>query len=300
MIKIVQKRNGAGFENNDTFRNYYQYTEQGVDLALVECGYEHCDPNHYWMGRKGFHIIHVISSGKGTLEIGGCTYKLSAGDGFYVAPDQDVKYTADEEDPWEYRWLGFTGTRAVIAMNLTNIPSSIIFHVDDLQDTIGLMSDIYDHASCMTERGEMMALGYLHFFLARLMTNHGRKDRIVSASSELVNLAISMIRENYMHDYGVQEICDGLNITRSYLYKLFMRYCKISPSDYLLKFRLEKAREILASQNVPIGAIAEKTGFASHAYFTKRFHMAYGITPREYARGLHTQLIDDDARYFDE
>lgn len=296
MIQIVQSRIGAGFENNDTFLNYCQYSEHGVDLALMECGYENCDPKHYWMGRKGFHIVHVIFSGKGTLEVNGQQYALQAGDGFYIAPDQEVKYTADEQEPWEYRWLGFMGTRAVIALNLTNLPETNVFHVSDLAGMNDLLGKVYEQASRMTEQGELMALGYLHFFLAKLMDDYGKQERTTNVSSELVNLATAMIRENYAHDFGVQEICRGLNITRSYLYKLFMRYYKISPSDYLLKFRLEKAREILASQNCPINTVAERAGFSSHAYFTKRFRMAYGITPREYAQSFQKTLEEESGQ----
>lgn len=289
MIQIVQSRVGAGFENNETFLNYYQYTEQGVDLALLECGYEKCDPNHYWMGRKGFHIIHIILSGKGTLEIGGRRYKLQAGEGFYIGPDQQAKYTADEEDPWEYRWVGFLGTRAVIAMNLTDIPSLIVFRMSDVEKVDEQLKEIYEAASMRTEQGEMRAIGTLHYFLADLVDEHREEDRQPSVCSELVTLATALVRENYSHSFCVEDICKGVNVSRSYLYKLFMRYYRMSPSDYLLKYRLEKAREILASQNCPINVVAEMVGFSSHAYFTKRFRMAYNITPKAYVRSLRKE-----------
>lgn len=289
MIQIVHSRVGAGFENNETFLNYYQYGEYDVDLALVECGYEKCDPRHYWMGRKGFHIIHVISSGKGVLEVEGRRYELHAGDGFYIAPDQEVKYTADEQEPWEYRWIGFMGTRAVIALNSISLPDTTVFRVDDLQRVCELLQKIYEHISRMTEQGKMMALGYLHFFLAWLMEAYGEKKKLASNSQELVNLATEMIHEYYAGNFGVQDLCKRVNVTRSYLYKLFMRYYKISPSSFLLKFRLEKAREILASQRCTIDSVVERTGFSSHTYFTKCFRQAYGITPREYLRSLHKE-----------
>ncbi len=291
MIKIVQRRTLPGFTNNDTFCNYYTYYENGLDLALLECGYEKCDPNHYWAGKKGFHIIHFIISGKGTLSIEGQQYTLKAGEGFYISPDQEVLYTADADDPWEYRWLGFTGTRAVIVLNATHLVRSQTFQLKDISVYIERLKQIYAYATLKTERGECMALGQLYFFLAELLEGFEEKDRRSDASAQYVNMAITMIAEKYQQEFGVSDICKQLNITRSYLYKLFMRYYSVSPSDYLLKFRLEKARELLAGNLYPVNNVAEQTGFCSHAYFTKRFREAYGTTPREYAQSLRKEIV---------
>ncbi len=289
MISVIARRNGPGFLNNDTFRNYWTFSENGVDLALTECGYEKCDANHYWAGRKGFHVIHVVVSGRGTLEVDGQTYHINPGEAFYVAPDQDVHYTADAQDPWEYHWIGFTGTRGVMAINCTNLAATHVFKVPDPGAMCAFIKTIYDCACMNTEYGEYMAIGRLYQLLAELIQTVGGSSRPVGATLEYVNMAISLIREHYASRYMISDMSRQLNLTRSYLFKLFQRYYNMSPSDYLLRFRLAKAKELLGSRPCSVSEVVAKCGFCSHAYFTKRFREYYGMTPREYIQKTHME-----------
>lgn len=289
MIEIVQKRHEPGFDNNDTFLNYFQYSETGVDLVLTECGYERCDPRHYWAGRKGFHVIHVVISGRGTLKIGDAVYHAQAGDIFYIPPDREIIYRADDTDPWEYRWVGFVGTKAMVTLNETVLPRMICTPLSQPEVLTERMSQIYECASQGNDRGDLLALGHMYFFLAGLLSECGMQGRDGDVAADYVHRATEYIREHYAESISVDSICQWLSISRSYLYKLFRRYYGVSPSNYLIHFRLEKARELLNAQQYPVNEVAERVGFSDHPYFTKRFRMVYDMTPREYARRLHKE-----------
>ncbi len=289
MIQIVQIRPEPGSENNASFLNYFQYSEMGVDLVLTECGYEKCDPRHYWAGRKGFHMIHAVLSGRGTLKVGETVHHIVAGDVFYIPPDKDVDYRADEKDPWEYRWVGFVGTKATVTLNETVLPQKICIQVTDMDALISRMKQIYDCACLRNDRGDLMALGHMYFFLGELLSQCGAQSSNGDAAVEFVHRATDYIREHYAESISIDDICQHLSISRSYLYKLFRRYYGVSPSNYLIRFRLEKARELLGTQQYPVNEVAEMVGFSDHPYFTKRFRMVYDMTPREYARRLHKE-----------
>ncbi len=291
MIEIVQKRHEPGFDNNETFLNYYQYSENGVDLVLIECGYERCDPNHYWAGRKGFHMIHVVISGRGTINTGNGVYHAQAGDVFYIPPEREVNYRADENDPWEYRWVGFVGTRAMVTLNETVLPRVICTSISHPEALAARMSQIYECASQGNDRGDLLALGHMYFFLAELLAECGAQGSNGNVAADYVHRATVYIREHYTENISVDAICHWLNISRSYLYKLFRRYYGVSPSNYLIHYRLEKARELLNAQRYPVNEVAEKVGFSDHPYFTKRFRMMYDMTPREYVRRLHKEKM---------
>lgn len=291
MIEIIQRRNEPGFDNNDTFQNYYQYAETGIDLVLTECGYEKCDPRHYWEGRKGFHVIHVVISGRGTLNMGSASYEIGPGDLFYIPPDRDVTYRADDTDPWEYRWVGFVGTKAMVTLNETVLPQKIFAPVQDMNALAERMQQIYECACQGNDRGDLMALGHMYFFLAELLRECGAQGVNGDAAVDYVHRATDYIREHYAECISVDSICQWLNISRSYLYKLFRRYYGVSPSSYLIHYRLEKARELLNAQQYPVNEVAERVGFSDHPYFTKRFRMVYDMTPREYARRLRKEKM---------
>lgn len=289
MIEIIQRRTEPGFDNNDTFLNYYQYTETGVDLVLTECGYENCDPGHYWAGCKGFHVIHVVLRGRGVIKIGDAVHQVRAGELFYIPQDRDVVYRADEEEPWEYRWVGFVGTKATATLNETVLPTAICTAVTHVEKFSERMSRIYECASRGDEQGDLLALGHMYFFLAELLEECGAQGKENNVAALYVRQATEYIREHYASMVSVDAICQRLNISRSYLYKLFKRYYGESPSSYITRFRLEKARELLNMQRYVVNEVSEMVGFSDPSYFTKRFRMVYGVTPREYGKRMHKE-----------
>ena len=82
-------------------------------LAVYQCGWQQCGPNHsYGPGIWDHYVIHYIIKGKGEFTCGGKTYPIQAGQGFMIPPNTTAYYRADNDDPWEYHWVGFNGTEA--------------------------------------------------------------------------------------------------------------------------------------------------------------------------------------------
>ena len=61
-----------------------------------------------------------IISGKGRYTVNGSVHTLTPGDAFLVYPNTEVIYQADAEDPWEYTWVGFTGSDAATILRATD------------------------------------------------------------------------------------------------------------------------------------------------------------------------------------
>lgn len=282
MIKIREKSQVKNSLNNQSFQNYYDYSEKGIDLAVVECGYEKCESGHKWEGIKGFHIIHFILSGKGILRIDGKEYALSGGQGFYSPPDKEVCYIADEGEPWEYRWLGLTGTNAVIALNSTILPEESVFSMKDVSSYCGKLSNAYFYAMSDEPGNEYRMLSEIYSLLADLQHEFSFVRNGNVSSAEYVKRCISLIREYYNTDLTIADMCEKVFVSRSYLFRMFKLYYDMSPSEYLTRFRLEKAREIIQNEAQNIRNVGEMVGFVSPSYFAKRFREAYGMTPREY------------------
>ena len=81
---------------------------------------EFAKSNRWNGGVRSVYVIHYISKGSGTLETEGKTFRLTAGDSFIIYPDTYVKYYPDENDPWEYAWVGFNGIEAERLLQLTD------------------------------------------------------------------------------------------------------------------------------------------------------------------------------------
>ena len=103
-----------------------QITERHFsDLYLCFCGLAKCEPNHsFGPGIRNNYIIHYITKGKGKYYVNNACYELSQGQGFLVEPHLQVFYQADKDDPWQYLWIGFNGTKAIQYLNDIGLSSN--------------------------------------------------------------------------------------------------------------------------------------------------------------------------------
>ena len=87
--------------------------KENLALAVYNTGYEVCEGGYKWgPALRDHYLLHYVRSGKGVYTFGDRTYHLQKGDMFLVYPSTLVSYMADEQDPWEYCWVGFNGTEA--------------------------------------------------------------------------------------------------------------------------------------------------------------------------------------------
>ena len=86
-------------------QSFKQNYTNNIELSIFNCGLERCAPGQTWgPGIRDHYLIHLVVSGKGTFEVGGKTFEVVPGDLFFARPSQLIRYSADEQQPWEYRY----------------------------------------------------------------------------------------------------------------------------------------------------------------------------------------------------
>ncbi|HVP19761.1 MAG TPA: helix-turn-helix domain-containing protein [Spirochaetia bacterium] len=81
---------------------------------------------------------------------------------------------------------------------------------------------------------------------------------------------------------SVQKVAASLSISASYLSKLVKRHLDRSVVDYLIDYRMERAKELLATSDLMTYEIAEATGYTDSRYFSSTFKRHIGVTPTEF------------------
>jgi AraC-like DNA-binding protein/uncharacterized membrane protein affecting hemolysin expression len=119
--------------------------------------------------------------------------------------------------------------------------------------------------------------------LRNTYVEESRKISITSKDLELCNNIKKYIEDNYSnYNLGVGEIGHKLNITPSYLSRRF-KYCTgVTITDYIVKTRHEKAKELLKNTDMTIKNIALKVGYLSSTVFIRSFKSKESITPGSY------------------
>lgn len=94
--------------------------------------------------------------------------------------------------------------------------------------------------------------------------------------------AVEYIVKNYYKEIIIKEVAEGLYISESYLSRLFKKETGYTFVDYLTRYRIKKAIELLKDDIIKIYQVAELVGFKDSRYFSSIFKKYIGITPTEY------------------
>ena len=102
-----------------------KYTKENFEINVDECGIEQGVPGFgYKYEVLKNVVIHYVSKGEGTFKLNDNLYNLKQGDIFILLKGMKVEYMASIDDPWEYYWIGFSGSNANEYLNRTSIIDS--------------------------------------------------------------------------------------------------------------------------------------------------------------------------------
>lgn len=110
-----------------------------------------------------------------------------------------------------------------------------------------------------------------------------RKDSAQKISSQTkLQILLDYIRENYMKQISLDELASVVSMGKSSVLNLFKKNLHLSPVDYLIRYRLSCAANLLKNTESGIEIIASSTGFSNIGYFCRKFKSVYEMTPTEY------------------
>ena len=103
-------------------------------------------------------------------------------------------------------------------------------------------------------------------------------------SRRALNRACSFIAENLGERFTLDDLARQAGVSRFHFARLFRVSTGDSPMAYLLKSRIERAKQMLLQDDRPVCEIAAVLGFCDQSHLTRTFRRLTGLTPREFAR----------------
>ncbi len=100
------------------------------------------------------------------------------------------------------------------------------------------------------------------------------------------------IRANIGNDLSVRTICSAFRISKNKLYSISHEWFKMPIGEYIASVRIDEAKKLLSSTDMPINQIAVMIGINDYNYFTKFFRSQVGIPPLQYRKVFPFNLHD--------
>ena len=177
--------------------------------------------------------------------------------------------------------------------NLPVAPAHSIRHAvgigDDVIDQIGrsMLSELNVESAASRLYVEAASLA----LAARLLQKHCDSGACVPTDSSANRLdhirlrrVLDYVAENIKDDITLLDLAGIAGYSPFHFARKFTLAMGISPHRYISRIRLEGAMAELAAGKLPLAQIALNAQFSSQASFTRAFHRAIGVTPKEYQR----------------
>lgn len=259
----------------------------------------HMDGSSPWIKKVHWHEdveIMTILTGKMAYSINGGIVELHAGDTIFINARQ-LHYSKDIDNT--YCTYIITVIHPRLLMSSPEVESEYV---------LPIITD--SSIPYILWRSEDPVSSKIMTITRELNTSHGNQFEITRCFFELwhyvlacasVNITefsplhyqhigslkdmIGFIKENYTDHISLAKIAASGNTSKSSCNSIFKKYTGHTPNEYLIRYRLDKAMELLSSSDKTIGTISEMCGFASASYMTEQFVKTYNITPRDFRKG---------------
>lgn len=251
-------------------------------LTVYYCGRQSCQSGHsFGPAVRPHYLVHFIYEGRGSYTVKGKREVLEAGDAFLIQPGEITHYEADIEAPWVYGWLAFDGNGAERLLSRCGLLGKLVYRGKGKGDTeIWKMIGRIEEQLKLTDCNELELTGYLYLIFSRIAEE--KRHLTEKYQTNYCKKACEYIKHNYSYDIRVADIARYIGVDRTYLYKIFIREKGISPQEYLLRERLNGAKNLLVHSSFHITEVALSCGFKDSASFCRYFKRKTAMTPGEY------------------
>ena len=95
---------------------------------------------------------------------------------------------------------------------------------------------------------------------------------------------INYLQNNFDKQLKIRDLCDVFNVSESTLYKIVKQTTNKTVNEYITYLRLEKAKRLLSSTDLPISEIAYQVGYVDYNYFIRVFKKHEKLSPLKFKK----------------
>lgn len=241
---------------------------------------------------KNSFILFYTLGGEGTVSQGGQTVRLPKGHALLMDCRTPQSYgTSPGQGHWYHLWAHIDGSGVELAGRTLGLPR--------LAPVAVPLSRLQPHMDVLFERlgsesvGNAMRTGLaVHALVTEVVLAAQEAGPV--AEDDPVRLACAYVERHFAEKVTLDDLAREAAVSPSYLIRLFKRQLETTPHDYLLRYRISRAKELLAETTLTSAAIAERVGFTSESNFSYRFKQMTGQGPRAYRRSTPELVLAGD------
>ena len=228
-------------------------------------------------GRDDFYFI-LIERGRMDICLPNGRHTVGAGDIIIFPPHYRYKYTYGGGEELSYLWVHFTGSYAERFLGICGLaPLPFVCRVSSdpkITSCFHGMFEIFERSSPMQRHELACRLEQLLLYTAEAL-REGGSDRKLERS-------LNFIHFSYNKEIRIPELARMELLSNSRYIALFKKRTGLSPSEYIIKLRMNVACDLLRNTDMSVKQISLSAGYSDPHFFSKLFKKKTGVSPQKY------------------
>lgn len=253
--------------------------ENSYSYKINWCGVKDCLPEWNWE-TNGFqdYDLWAVFRGVGIIEINGIQYEAKEGTCFLLPPKTHIRGWHNPKTPLLTSNVHFdflqNGKSVFPFSDQRRFLINVVFFKELLDRTI---SFFYRN---QTQEAVDWLNVVLHEFFSSPLTRENNST--LNIHVECIKYICNQIHKNIAKSTSLTAFATQYGYSTTYLGKIFHATTGVSFSQYLLNARINQAKLLLRTTDLPISVIAEQLGYYDTSHFIKQFKQAVGVSPNVY------------------
>lgn len=266
----------------------FAFRNKTYSLSIKKIGQEHCLPRKkHELRKRDYYSLHFVLRGFGTLYANGQKNPLNKGNIFLLFADEEYEYYPDANDPWSYIWIDFYGEGIDDLFGACGLTRKTPYvRMADYADIVDILKSLVEKYNG-NELQPMVCSAYTVLLLARMIEYKSRYGNVGLRGSvrfKQFRDILVYVNNNYRMNLTLAQIAEDMCISEKQLVSMFHAYIGLSLVNYINKFRISNACELLKKDDLKIETVAGMVGVSDEKYFSRMFTKWKGMSPREYRK----------------
>lgn len=246
---------------------------------------------HYCQRPQGCvdNILFYCVQGKGYYTLDGHTFTLNPTQYVIVpATDKPLVYWSDTEDPWSIYWVHFTSD-ALQAFNRAYhiVPEQGPQYIPHNEKGIRIWEEMYENLSRGYSPENLMNTNLcLYHLIATFVFSQQQNQNSSSPEKAIIRETIDYMKNNLDKTIRIEDFADLNKYSVSHFSKLFRLTTGMSPIEYFIHLKMQKACQLLYTEDSRVKQIAALLGYDDPYYFSRLFKKYMNTSPETYRKSV--------------
>ncbi|WP_428580078.1 AraC family transcriptional regulator [Sphaerochaeta sp.] len=267
-------------DSGEQYRQIWQ-DRWDVDEQPWEAGILHHD----------FQCVY-ITEGTGWFSYKGEKYRIVPGTIITLAPGIRYWYEPDDTVNWTEYLVGFKGEYPEDLQRLG------YFSDDQVIKDVGMHESFVAIFTELLEISKEQRSGYQHVLGSDIMVLLAKINYLLQQDLQLHEHELELIehakvkfQEHLYTTLDIESLASSLNVSYTTFRDIFKKYADLSPYQYFLQMKLNKAKELLSEGNLTVKEVSFKLAFDNPYYFSRFFKKKTGVSPSRWnGKEIETNL----------